>query len=215
LELKPIGGISGARRKRSARRRATYRRFKGTEHSLGFYDGQDDCLSRILRLHKRLPGLFEAFRRLRACYTRRKLLVIMDNLHNIHDHQPAAPRCPTSDGRRAGRRGGGRWMAVAGRPRRTQLAPTVPWNTPSRSGPAVRHQSGALRKRPRPRGARSSRSGRTYRTSHAITQLTPVVPAVGAAQLGMPRSRRARWIVTVVSRTWWTRSSQILILPEQ
>jgi hypothetical protein len=28
----------------------------------------------------------EAFRHLRACYPRRRLFVIMDNLHNVHDH---------------------------------------------------------------------------------------------------------------------------------
>lgn len=28
----------------------------------------------------------EVFRRLRACYPRRRLFVIMDNLHNVHDH---------------------------------------------------------------------------------------------------------------------------------
>jgi tetratricopeptide (TPR) repeat protein len=34
----------------------------------------------------RVALLFEAFRRLRACCPRKRLLVIMDNLHNIHDH---------------------------------------------------------------------------------------------------------------------------------
>jgi hypothetical protein len=28
----------------------------------------------------------DAFRRLRACYPRRRLFVIMDNLRNVHDH---------------------------------------------------------------------------------------------------------------------------------
>jgi hypothetical protein len=33
-----------------------------------------------------LAEVCEAFRRLRACYPRKRLFVIMDNLHNIHDH---------------------------------------------------------------------------------------------------------------------------------
>jgi hypothetical protein len=38
------------------------------------------------RRHKRLVDVSEAFRRLRACYPQRALFVIMDNLHNVHDH---------------------------------------------------------------------------------------------------------------------------------
>ena len=86
MELKPIGGVAWARRKRPLRRRATYRRLKGTEQFLGFYDVHMDCLSGIFRRQKRLPDLFDAFRRLRACYPNKQLFVIMDNLHNIHDH---------------------------------------------------------------------------------------------------------------------------------
>ena len=86
LELKPIGGVAWARRKRPLRRRATYRRLKGTEQFLGFYDVHADCLSGIFRRQKRLVDLFEAFRRLRTCYPHKRLFVIMDNLHNVHDH---------------------------------------------------------------------------------------------------------------------------------
>lgn len=86
LEVKPIGGIAWARRQRPQRMRATYHRLQGTEPLLGFYDVQADCLSGLFRKHKRLPELGEAFRRLRACYPRKRLLVIMDNLHNTHDH---------------------------------------------------------------------------------------------------------------------------------
>jgi hypothetical protein len=86
LELKPIGGVAWARRTRPLRRRATYRRLKGTEQFLGFYDVHADCLGGIFRRQKRLPELFEAFRRLRACYPRKRLFVILDNLHNVHDH---------------------------------------------------------------------------------------------------------------------------------
>src|SRR5262249_4491690 len=47
---------------------------------------QADCLSGIFRRQKRLPDLFDAFGCLRACYPRRKLFVILDNLRNVHDH---------------------------------------------------------------------------------------------------------------------------------
>jgi DDE superfamily endonuclease len=43
-------------------------------------------LSGLFRRRKRVIDVSEAFRRLRACYPRRRLFVIMDNLHNIHDH---------------------------------------------------------------------------------------------------------------------------------
>lgn len=86
MELKPIGGTAWAHRKQPVRRRATYRRLKGTEQFLGFYDVHADCLGGIFRRQKRLPDLFDAFRRVRACYPRKQLIVILDNLHNIHDH---------------------------------------------------------------------------------------------------------------------------------
>lgn len=86
LELKPIGGLAWAKKGRPLRRRATYHRLKGTEQFLGFYDVHADCLGGIFRRQKRLPDLFEAFRRLRACYPRKRLFVILDNLRNIHDH---------------------------------------------------------------------------------------------------------------------------------
>lgn len=78
--------MAWAPRKRPLRRRATYRRLKGTEQFLGFYDVHEDCLNGIFRRQKRLPDLFEAFSRLRVCYPRRRLYVIMDNLHQTHDH---------------------------------------------------------------------------------------------------------------------------------
>jgi len=65
---------------------ATYRRPHGTEHFLGFYDVHADCLNGLFRRRKRLVEVSEAFRRLRACYPRKRLFVIMDNLHNVHDH---------------------------------------------------------------------------------------------------------------------------------
>jgi hypothetical protein len=72
--------------------RANYRRLKGTEQFFGFYDVHADCLDGLFRKRKRLPELFEAFQRLRRCYPRKKLFVIMDNLHQVHDH-PRSSRC--------------------------------------------------------------------------------------------------------------------------
>jgi transposase len=66
--------------------RATYRRPHGTEQFLGFYDVHADCLSGLFRRRKRVVEVSEAFRRVRACYPRKRLLVIMDNLRNVHDH---------------------------------------------------------------------------------------------------------------------------------
>jgi len=86
LELRPIGGVAWAQRKHPVRRRATYRRLQGTEQFLGFYDVHDDCLEGLFFKHKRVIDVSEAFRRLRACYPRRRLYVILDNLHNVHDH---------------------------------------------------------------------------------------------------------------------------------
>jgi hypothetical protein len=86
LELRPLGGRAWARRRRPQRMRATYHRRKGTEQFLGFYDVHADCLSGLFRRRKRVADVSEAFRRLRACYPRRRLFVIMDNLHNVHDH---------------------------------------------------------------------------------------------------------------------------------
>lgn len=86
LELRPVGGVTWARRGQPARMRATYRRPYGTEQFLGFYDVHADCLNGLFRRHKRIAEVSEAFRRLRACYPRTRLFVIMDNLHNVHDH---------------------------------------------------------------------------------------------------------------------------------
>jgi hypothetical protein len=66
--------------------RATYRRLQGIEHFLGFYDVHADCLGGVFRRRKRITDLLEAFTRLRRCYPRRRLVVVLDNLHNIHDH---------------------------------------------------------------------------------------------------------------------------------
>lgn len=86
LELKPIGGVAWAKRKQPLRRRATYRRLKGTEQFLGFYDVHEDCLEGLFRKHKRVADICEAFQRLRRCYPRKRLFVVLDNLRNVHDH---------------------------------------------------------------------------------------------------------------------------------
>jgi len=86
LELRPIGGGAWARRKRPLRQRATYRRLQGTEQFLGFYDVHRDCLEGIFSKHKRVVDICQALERLRKCYPRRRLYLILDNLHNVHDH---------------------------------------------------------------------------------------------------------------------------------
>ena len=86
LELKPIGGIAWAQQKRPVRMRATYSRRKGTEQFLAFYDVHADSINGIFRKHKRVVDISEAFQKLRRCYPHRKLFVILDNLHNVHDH---------------------------------------------------------------------------------------------------------------------------------
>jgi hypothetical protein len=86
LEIKPIGGVAWAPRNKPQRMRATYHRLKGTELFFGFYDVHADCLDGLFHKRKRLPELFEAFGRLRRCYPGKKLYVVMDNLHQTHDH---------------------------------------------------------------------------------------------------------------------------------
>lgn len=86
LELRPIPGLSWARHGQPARMRATYSRSLGTETFLGFYDVHADVLSGVFRKKKCLRELGEAFRRLRSCYPRRRLFVVLDNLHQIHDN---------------------------------------------------------------------------------------------------------------------------------
>ncbi len=66
--------------------RATYTRKKGIEIFLGFYDVHADVLGGIFRKRKRIREVADAFRRLRACYPHRRLFVIIDGLHQVHDH---------------------------------------------------------------------------------------------------------------------------------
>jgi len=66
--------------------RATYSRKQGIEVFLGFYDVHADVLAGVFRTRKRILEVGEAFRRLRACYPRKRLFVIIDGLHQVHDH---------------------------------------------------------------------------------------------------------------------------------
>jgi hypothetical protein len=45
-----------------------------------------DCLSGLFRRHKRVLGISKAFCYLRRCYPRKRLFMVLDNLHNVHDH---------------------------------------------------------------------------------------------------------------------------------
>jgi hypothetical protein len=66
--------------------RATYRRLHGVEHFLGFYDVHADVLGGVFSPRKRIVDLLPAFRALRRCYRGWRLFVVLDNLHNVHDH---------------------------------------------------------------------------------------------------------------------------------
>lgn len=81
-----VGGIAWARQKRPWRSRASYRRLKGTEQFLGFYDVHADCLSGLFRRRKTVSNISKAFCSLRLCYPRKRLFVVLDNLHNVHNH---------------------------------------------------------------------------------------------------------------------------------
>ncbi len=59
--------------------RASYRRLKGTEQFLGFYDVHADCLSGLFRRRKRVLDISKAFCYLRHCHPRKRLFVILDN----------------------------------------------------------------------------------------------------------------------------------------
>ncbi len=75
--------------------RATYTRTKGIEIFLGFYDVHAGVLAGIFRKHKRVVEVSEAFRCLRACYPHRRLYVIIDGLHQVHDHPRFLALCRT------------------------------------------------------------------------------------------------------------------------
>ena len=86
LELRPQGGVVWAKTSAPARVRATYHRGAGTKTLLAFYDVHADALGGIFRRRKRIVEVAEAFRRLRACYPRWRLFVVLDNLRRVHDN---------------------------------------------------------------------------------------------------------------------------------
>lgn len=81
-----MGGVAWAKRNQPVRRRATYHRPHGIEHFLAFYDVHADYLNGVFQPRRGLAEVMDAFRRLRACYPRRPLFVVLDNLHQVHDH---------------------------------------------------------------------------------------------------------------------------------
>lgn len=81
-----MGGVAWAQQGRPVRMRATYHRPHGIEHFLAFYDVHADYLNGVFQPRRGLAEVSDAFRRLRKCYPRRRLFVILDNLHQVHDH---------------------------------------------------------------------------------------------------------------------------------
>jgi transposase len=84
--LRPIGGVTWAKRTRPDRMRATYRRPHGTEQFFGFYDVHADSLNGFFSKRKRVREMCDAFCRLRRCYRGKRLFVVLDNFKNVHDH---------------------------------------------------------------------------------------------------------------------------------
>src|SRR6266542_3392236 len=85
FELRTQGGVVCAKRNRPARVRATYHRGGGTRTLLAFYDVHTGALGGIFRRRKRVREVAEAFQRLRVCYPRWRLFVVLDNLRHVHD----------------------------------------------------------------------------------------------------------------------------------
>ena len=86
LEVRPMGGVAWAQKGRPVRMRATYHRPHGIEHFLSFYDVHADYLNGIFRPRRGVAEVVDAFCKLRKCYPRKRLHVVLDNLHNVHDH---------------------------------------------------------------------------------------------------------------------------------
>src|ERR1700681_600110 len=55
-------------------------------HSIAQTTAPHECLEGLFFKHKRVVDICQAFERLRKCYPRRRLFVVLDNLHNVHDH---------------------------------------------------------------------------------------------------------------------------------
>lgn len=81
MELRPIGGVSWARKRHPQRHRATYTRKAGTEQLLAFYDVHGDILEGVIHKRKTSHDILQAWQRLRACYPRsHRIYLILDNL---------------------------------------------------------------------------------------------------------------------------------------
>jgi hypothetical protein len=76
-----MGGVAWARRRRPVRHRP-----HGIEHFLAFYDVHGDYRNGVFQSRRGLAEVSDVFRRLRKCYPRRRLFVVLDNLHQVHDH---------------------------------------------------------------------------------------------------------------------------------
>lgn len=83
MELRPIPGVSWARKRHPERHRATYTRKAGTEQLLAFYDVHGDVLEGVVHKRKTSRDILQAWKRLRACYPRsHRIYLIMDNFRS-------------------------------------------------------------------------------------------------------------------------------------
>lgn len=81
MELKPVRGTGWFAKRRPSRLRATYRRLRGIERLLAFYDVHADCLEGAVRKRKGSKDILAGLRRLRSCYPiETRIYLIMDNL---------------------------------------------------------------------------------------------------------------------------------------
>ena len=81
MELRPMPGVSWARKGHPERHRATYTRRTGTEQLLAFYDVHGDVLEGVIHKRKTSHDLLQAWERLRTCYPRsHRINLILDNL---------------------------------------------------------------------------------------------------------------------------------------
>ena len=87
LELRPYGGSGWYPTRRPKRQRATYKRTRGVERFLAFYDVHDDSLVGLVRKRKTHKDPLAVFARLRARYPKERTIhLAMDNL-NTHRHE--------------------------------------------------------------------------------------------------------------------------------
>lgn len=81
MELRPIAGVSWARRGHPERHRATYTRRAGTEQLLAFYDVHGDVLEGVIHKRKTSTDILQTWKRLRTCYpASHRIYLVLDNL---------------------------------------------------------------------------------------------------------------------------------------